>query len=256
MEEMQAQAEHVGTKIVWDHISAVDLSRRPFRLTGDSGAQFFADALVIATGAQAKWLNLPSEEHMKGRGASACATCDGFFYRGKKVAVIGGGNTAVEEALYLTNHSHDVTLIHRRDSLRAEKILQDRLFSNPNIKIIWDSEVVEFVGGGEPEALVGLDIRNRRNGEISRIEVEGAFVAIGHQPATELFRGQLELDSDGYIKVEAGTTRTSVEGVFACGDVMDKIYRQAVTAAGTGCMAALDAEKYLAAQEYEAIAAE
>jgi thioredoxin reductase (NADPH) len=256
MEEMQAQAEHVGTKVVWDHISAVDLSRRPFRLTGDSGAQYIADALVIATGAQAKWLGLPSEEHMKGRGASACATCDGFFYRGKKVAVIGGGNTAVEEALYLTNHSHDVTLIHRRDSLRAEKILQDRLFANEKINVIWDSEVVEFVGGGEPEALVGLDIRNKRTGEISRVGVEGAFVAIGHQPATELFKSQLKLDEDGYIVVEPGTTRTSVEGVFACGDVMDKIYRQAVTAAGTGCMAALDAEKYLAAQEYEAIAAE
>jgi thioredoxin reductase (NADPH) len=193
---------------------------------------------------------------MKGRGASACATCDGFFYRGKKVAVIGGGNTAVEEALYLTNHSHDVTLIHRRDSLRAEKILQDRLFAHPNVNIIWDSEVVEFVAGSEPEALVGLDIRNRRTGEISRVECEGAFVAIGHQPATELFKGQLRLDDDGYIQVEPGTTRTSVDGVFACGDVMDKIYRQAVTAAGTGCMAALDAEKYLAAQEYEAIAAE
>jgi thioredoxin reductase (NADPH) len=256
MEEMQAQAEHVGTKMVWDHISAVDLSRRPFRLTGDSGAQYVADALIISTGAQAKWLGLPSEEHMKGRGASACATCDGFFYRGKKVAVIGGGNTAVEEALYLTNHSHDVTLIHRRDSLRAEKILQDRLFAHPNVNIIWDSEVVEFVAGGEPEALVGLDIRNKRTGEISRVECEGAFVAIGHQPATELFKGQLKLDNDGYILVEAGTTKTSVEGVFACGDVMDKIYRQAVTAAGTGCMAALDAEKYLAAQEYEAIAAE
>ena len=256
MEEMQAQAEHVGTKVVWDHIAEVDLSRRPFRLTGDSGAQFFADALVIATGAQARWLGLPSEEHMKGRGASACATCDGFFYRGKKVAVIGGGNTAVEEALYLTNHSHDVTLIHRRDSFRAEKILQDRLFANPNINVIWDSEVVEFVGGGEPEALVGLDIRNKRTGEVSRVEVEGAFVAIGHSPATELFKGQLDLDADGYIGVEPGTTRTSVEGVFACGDVMDKIYRQAVTAAGTGCMAALDAEKYLAALEYEAIAAE
>jgi thioredoxin reductase (NADPH) len=256
MEEMQAQAEHVGTKIVWDHIAAVDLSRRPFRLTGDSGAQYVADALVIATGAQAKWLGLPSEEHMKGRGASACATCDGFFYRGKKVAVIGGGNTAVEEALYLTNHSHDVTLIHRRDSLRAENILQDRLFANPNVKVIWDSEVVEFVGGSEPEALIGLDIRNKRSGEVSRVEVEGAFVAIGHQPATELFRDQLKLDDEGYIEVEAGTTRTSVSGVFACGDVMDKIYRQAVTAAGTGCMAALDAEKYLAAQEYEAIAAE
>jgi thioredoxin reductase (NADPH) len=234
----------------------VDVSRRPFRLTGDGGAQYFADALVIATGAQAKWLNLPSEEHMKGRGASACATCDGFFYRGKRVAVIGGGNTAVEEALYLTNHSHDVTLIHRRDSLRAEKILQDRLFAHENIKIIWDSEVAEFVGGGDPEALVGLDVRNRLTGEVTRIPVEGAFVAIGHKPATELFEGKLALDADGYIKVEAGTTRTSVPGVFACGDVMDKIYRQAVTAAGTGCMAALDAEKYLAAMEYEAIAAE
>ncbi len=256
VEEMQAQAEHVGTKVVWDHITDVDLSRRPFRLNGDGGAQYFADALVIATGAQAKWLNMPSEEHMKGRGASACATCDGFFYRGKKVAVIGGGNTAVEEALYMTNHSHDVTLIHRRDTLRAEKILQDRLFANPHINVIWDSEVVEFVGGGDPEALVGLDIRNKRTGETSRVEVEGAFVAIGHLPATELFAGKLELDSDGYIIVEQGTTKTSVPGVFACGDVMDKIYRQAVTAAGTGCMAALDAEKYLAAQEFEALAAE
>jgi len=256
MEEMQAQAEHVGTRMVWDHISAVDLKSRPIRLTGDSGTQYFADTLIIATGAQAKWLNLPSEEHMKGRGASACATCDGFFYRGKRVAVIGGGNTAVEEALYLTNHSHDVTLIHRRDSLRAEKILQDRLFANPHIKIIWDSEVAEFVAGGEPEALVGLDIKNRLTGEITRLPVEGAFVAIGHKPATELFDGQLKLDSDGYLEVEVGTTKTSIPGVFACGDVMDKIYRQAVTAAGTGCMAALDAEKYLAAQEFEALAAE
>jgi thioredoxin reductase (NADPH) len=256
VEEMQAQAEHVGTKVVWDHISRVDLSRRPFRLSGDGGVQYFADALVIATGAQAKYLGLPSEEHMKGRGVSACATCDGFFYRGKKVAVIGGGNTAVEEALYMTNHSHDVTLVHRRDALRAEKILQDRLFANPHIDIVWDSEVVEFVGGGDPEALVGLDLRNKRTGEISRLDVEGAFVAIGHEPATELFKGQLDLDDDGYIIVESGTTRTSVAGVFACGDVMDKVYRQAVTAAGTGCMAALDAEKYLAAQEFEAMAAE
>jgi thioredoxin reductase (NADPH) len=256
VEEMQAQAEHVGTKVVWDHVSEVDLSRRPFRLSGDGGAQYFADALVIATGAQAKYLGLPSEEHMKGRGVSACATCDGFFYRGKKVAVIGGGNTAVEEALYMTNHSHDVTLVHRRGALRAEKILQDRLFANPHIDIVWDSEVVEFVGGGDPEALVGLDIRNKRTGETSRLDVEGAFVAIGHEPATELFKGQLDLDSDGYIIVESGTTKTSVPGVFACGDVMDKIYRQAVTAAGTGCMAALDAEKYLAAQEFEALAAE
>jgi thioredoxin reductase (NADPH) len=253
---MQAQAEHVGTKVVWDHVADVDLSCRPFRLTGDSGTHYFADTLVIATGAQAKWLGLPSEEHLKNKGVSACATCDGFFFRGKKVAVIGGGNTAVEEALYMTNHSHDVTLIHRRDALRAEKILQDRLFANEKIEVIWDSEVVEFVGGGDPEALVGLDIRNRKTGELSRVEVEGAFVAIGHQPATELFRGQVKLDDDGYIIVEPGSTRTSVDGVFGCGDVMDKIYRQAVTAAGTGCMAALDAEKYLAAQEYEAIAAE
>jgi len=255
MEEMQAQAEHVGTRMIWDHISEVDLSRRPFVLKGDGGNEYHADTLVIATGAQAKWLGLPSEEHMKGRGASACATCDGFFYRGKRVAVIGGGNTAVEEALYLTNHSHDVTLVHRRDSLRAEKILQDRLFAHPNIKIIWDSEVAEFVGGGTPEALVGLDIRNVKTGALSRIDVEGAFVAIGHKPATELFAGKLKLDADGYIEVETGTTRTSVPGVFACGDVMDKVYRQAVTAAGTGCMAALDAEKFLAAEEFEALQA-
>ena len=255
MEEMQAQAEHVWTKVIWDHVSEVDLSRRPFVLKGDGGTEYHADTLVIATGAQAKWLNLPSEEHMKGKGASACATCDGFFYRGKKVAVIGGGNTAVEEALYMTNHSHDVTLIHRRDSLRAEKILQDRLFAHPNIKIIWDSEVAEFVGGGMPEALVGLDVRNVKSGAITRLDVDGAFVAIGHKPATELFQGKLKLDSDGYIEVETGTTRTSVEGVFACGDVMDKIYRQAVTAAGTGCMAALDAERFLAAEEFEALQA-
>src|ERR1041385_865834 len=177
VEEMQAQAEHVGTKVVWDHITEVDLSRRPFRLSGDGGAQYFADALVIATGAQAKWLNLPSEEHMKGRGASACATCDGFFYRGKKVAVIGGGNTAVEEALYMTNHSHDVTLIHRRDTLRAEKILQERLFANPKIKPLWNKEVIEFVGGGDPEGLVALKLKDTVTGEVSQIEVEGGFVA-------------------------------------------------------------------------------
>src|SRR5678815_3077145 len=207
MEEMQAQAEHVGTKVVWDHISSVDLSRRPFLLVGDSGTEYRADALVIATGAQAKWLGLPSEEHMKGRGASACATCDGFFYRGKRVAVIGGGNTAVEEALYLTNHSHDVTLIHRRDSLRAEKILQDRLFANPNIKVMWDREVAQFVAGGEPEGLVAVDLRDTVTGAIERLDTEGAFVAISHSPATELFRGHLDLDADGYIRVEEGTTR-------------------------------------------------
>jgi thioredoxin reductase (NADPH) len=256
MEEMQAQAEHVGTKMIWDHISSVDLSRRPFTLKGDGGTEYHADTLVIATGAQAKWLNLPSEEHMKGRGASACATCDGFFYRGKKVAVIGGGNTAVEEAIYMTNHSQDVTLIHRRDSLRAEKILQDRLFANPHINVIWNAEVSEFLSGGMPEALTGLRLRDTQTGAMRDIDVEGAFVAIGHAPATELFKDQLELDSDGYLKVEIGSTRTNIPGVFACGDVMDKIYRQAVTAAGTGCMAALDAEKFLAAQEYEALAAE
>jgi thioredoxin reductase (NADPH) len=255
MEEMQAQAEHVGAKMVWDHIVDVDLTRRPFRLIGDGGTVYSGDVLVIATGAQAKWLNMPSEEHLKGKGVSACATCDGFFYRGKKVAVIGGGNTAVEEALYMTNHSHDVTLIHRRDSLRAEKILQDRLFANPRIKVLWNKTVDCFVAGGEPEGLVALDLRDTRSGELSRIEVEGGFVAIGHSPATELFRGKLALDADGYIEVDTGSTRTSVEGVFACGDVMDKIYRQAVTAAGTGCMAALDAEKFLAEAEFEASAA-
>jgi thioredoxin reductase (NADPH) len=256
MEEMQAQAEHVGAKMVWDHISSVDLSRRPFVVKGDGGTDYHADTLVIATGAQARWLGLPSEEHMKNRGVSACATCDGFFFRGKKVAVIGGGNTAVEEAIYMTNHSQDVTLIHRRDSLRAEKILQDRLFANPHIKVIWNAEVEQFVAGGSPEALTGLELKDTQNGTMRKIEVDGAFVAIGHKPATELFAGQLKLDEDGYIEVEVGTTRTNISGVFACGDVMDKVYRQAVTAAGTGCMAALDAEKFLAEMEYEAIAAE
>src|SRR5829696_5950484 len=215
MEEMQAQAEHVGTRMVWDHISAVDLKSRPIRLTGDNGTQYFADSLIIATGAQAKWLNLPSEEHMKGRGASACATCDGFFYRGKKVAVIGGGNTAVEEAIYMTNHSQDVTLIHRRDSLRAEKILQDRLFANPHIKIIWNAEVADFLSGGMPEALTGLRLKDTQTGALTKIEVEGAFVAIGHSPATELFKDQLQLDKDGYIEVEVGSTRATIPGVFA-----------------------------------------
>ena len=256
MEEMQAQAEHVGTRMLWDHIYDVDLSRRPFRLTGDGGTTYLADTLVIATGAQAKWLGLASEEHMKGKGASACATCDGFFYRGKTVAVIGGGNTAVEEALYLTNHSQDVTLIHRRDTLRAERILQDRLFANPHIKVLWNHAVEEFVSGGVPETLVGLRLKDRLTGVEKVIDVDGAFVAIGHKPATELFQGKLRLDEDGYIAVDTGTTQTSVDGVFACGDVMDKIYRQAVTAAGTGCMAALDAGRFLAAQEYEALAAE
>lgn len=254
MEEMQGQAEHVGTRLMYDTIVKVDLSKRPFRLIGDSGDVYSGDVLIIATGAQAKWLGLDSEELMKGKGVSACATCDGFFYRGKKVAVIGGGNTAVEEALYLTNHSDDVTLIHRRDSLKAERILQDRLFANPKITVLWNKEVRSFVGGGTPEGLVGIDLLDRVTGEQTRLDVEGGFVAIGHHPATELFRGHLTLDSDGYIEVEKGGTRTSVEGVFACGDVMDKIYRQAVTAAGTGCMAALDAERFLAEADFEKVA--
>jgi thioredoxin reductase (NADPH) len=254
MDEMSAQAEHVGTTLIYDTIVGVDLSRRPFRLTGDSGDIYEGDVLIIATGAQAKWLGLDSEELMKGKGVSACATCDGFFYRGKKVAVIGGGNTAVEEALYLTNHSDDVTLIHRRDFLRAEKILQDRLFAHSNITVLWNKEVRRFIGSGMPELLTGLELVDTLTGETSMLEVDGGFVAIGHHPATELFRGHLALDSDGYIEVEKGSTRTSVPGVFACGDVMDKIYRQAITAAGTGCMAALDAERFIAEADFEKLA--
>ncbi len=254
MEQMQKQAEHVGTRMIWDTVVSVDLTRRPFRLTGDGGDVYEGDILVIATGAQAKWLGLDSEEAMKGKGVSACATCDGFFYRGKKVAVIGGGNTAVEEALYLTNHSPDVTLIHRRDSLRAEKILQDRLFAHKGVSVVWNKEVRTFIDGGGTAGLVALELEDTVTGERGRIDTDGAFVAIGHHPATELFRGHLDLDQDGYIAVETGSTRTSVPGVFACGDVQDKIYRQAVTAAGSGCMAALDAERFLAASEYEEIA--
>jgi thioredoxin reductase (NADPH) len=251
MEEMTAQAEHVGTSMVYDIIVDVDLTERPFRITGDSGDVFLADTLVIATGAQAKWLGLPSETAMQGKGVSACATCDGFFYRGKKVAVIGGGNTAVEEALYLTNHSQDVTLIHRRDSLRAEKILQDRLFAHPHIKILWNQGVDEFIGGGDPEGLVALRLKDRVSGEVSTLTVDGAFVAIGHSPATELFVDKLPMD-EGYLLVEKGSSRTAIPGVFAAGDVSDKIYRQAVTAAGMGCMAALDAEKFLAHADFAA----
>ncbi|NLS27008.1 Thioredoxin reductase [Sphingomonas sp. S2M10] len=254
MQEMQAQAEHVGAQMMWDTIVEVDVSQRPFRMVGDGGTVYTGDTLVIATGAQARWLGLDSEELLKGRGVSACATCDGFFFRGKKVAVIGGGNTAVEEALYLTNHSHDVTLIHRRDSLRAEKILQQRLFANERITMAWNKEVSRFIGGGQPEGLVGIELKDTVTGELSTLEVDGGFVAIGHHPATELFRGHIALDDDGYIQVEKGTTNTSVPGVFACGDVMDKHYRQAITAAGTGCMAALDAERFLAAADFETVA--
>lgn len=252
MEEMQAQAEHVGTRMMWDIISALDVSKRPFTLTGDSGDTYIADTLVIATGAQARWLGLDSEMALQGKGISACATCDGFFYRGKKVVVIGGGNTAVEEALYLTNHSQDVTLIHRRDSLRAERILQERLFAHPNVTILWNKAVDRFVGGGDPEVLVGVDLRDTVTGKTSHIATDGAFVAIGHKPATEVFVGHLPMDEDGYLLVETGSTKTAIRGVFAAGDVTDKIYRQAVTAAGMGCMAALDAEKFLAEAEFVA----
>ena len=252
MEEMKAQAEHVGTRMMWDTIVEVDLANgSPFRAVGDSGDEYIGDVLVIATGAQAKWLGVPGEMELGGKGVSACATCDGFFYRGKKVAVIGGGNTAVEEALYLTNHSDDVTLIHRRDELRSEKILQERLFKNPKIKVLWNKAVESFEGG-ENGALGHLNLRDTVTGEDSQLHVDGAFVAIGHAPSTELFKGKLELDSSGYIVVEAGTPKTAIPGVFAAGDVMDHTYRQAVTAAGTGCMAALDAERFLATLEEDA----
>jgi thioredoxin reductase (NADPH) len=256
MQEMQAQAEHVGAVMMWDTIVEVDLSSRPFRLIGDDGNVYEGETLVIATGAQAKWLGLDSEHALKGKGVSACATCDGFFYRGRKVAVIGGGNTAVEEALYLTNHSQDVTLIHRRDSLRAERILQERLHAHPGIKVLWNKEVREFVDGGDNAGLTALELVDTVTGEISRIDVDGGFVAIGHHPSTELFRGHIKLDDDGYIAVDPGSTRTSVPGVFACGDVADKVYRQAITAAGTGCMAALDAERFLQAVELAPLVAE
>lgn len=259
MEQMQAQAEHVGTKMMWDTITEVDLAGgSPFKAIGDSGDEYVGDVLVIATGAQAKWLGVPGEEMLGGKGVSACATCDGFFYRGKKVAVIGGGNTAVEEALYLTNHSDDVTLIHRRDELRSEKILQDRLFANEKITPKWNKTVQSFEPG-EDGMLSHLVLKDTQTGEESTLEVDGAFVAIGHAPATELFKGKLPMDDGGYLLVEPGTPKTEIPGVFACGDVMDHIYRQAVTAAGTGCMAALDAERFLAEKEdaeRQAVAAE
>jgi thioredoxin reductase (NADPH) len=251
MDEMKAQAEHVGSEMVFDLIEQCDFSARPFKLTAESGDFYIADTVVIATGAQARWLGLDSEKAFQGQGVSACATCDGFFYRGKKVAVIGGGNTAVEEALYLTNHSQDVTLIHRRDSLRAEKILQDRLFANPAITVMWNKGVDTFLGSDE-QGLTGLALRDTMTGESSILNVDGAFVAIGHKPATEVFAGHLPMDNDGYLLVETGSTRTNIPGVFAAGDVTDKIYRQAVTAAGMGCMAALDAEKFLAHAAHEA----
>ena len=252
MEEMKAQAEHVGTRMLWDTIVEIDLENgSPFRAIGDSGDEYIGDALVIATGAQAKWLGVPGEQELGGKGVSACATCDGFFYRGKKVAVIGGGNTAVEEALYLTNHSDDVTLIHRREELRAEKILQDRLLKHPKITVMWNKAVESFEGDPLAGGLTHLALRDTVDGSSSDLKVDGAFVAIGHAPATELVKGKLPLDDGGYVVVEPGTPRTEIPGVFACGDVMDHTYRQAVTAAGTGCMAALDAERFLAGLEIE-----
>jgi thioredoxin reductase (NADPH) len=253
MQEMQAQAEHVGTRMMWDTITDVDIAGgSPFRAKGDSGDEYVGDVLVIATGAQAKWLGVPGEEALGGKGVSACATCDGFFYRGKKVVVIGGGNTAVEEALYLTNHSDDVTLIHRRGELRSEKILQDRLLANPKITVLWNKKVDEFLGDPLAGGLTGLKLTDTVTGETSEFSTEGAFVAIGHAPSTELFKDKLAMDESGYLWTEPGTPKTSVPGVFACGDVMDHTYRQAVTAAGTGCMAALDAERFLAERDFEA----
>ena len=252
MEQMRAQAEHVGTQMIWDTIVEIDLkSGPPFRAKGDSGDEYIASTVVIATGASAKWLGVPGEQELGGKGVSACATCDGFFYRGKKVAVIGGGNTAVEEALYLTNHSDDVTLIHRRDELRAEKILQERLLNHPKINVIWNKAVESFEAG--PTGALGhLNLRDTQTGEDSTLEVDGAFVAIGHAPATELFKGKLPMDEGGYLLTEPGSPKTDVPGVFAAGDVTDHVYRQAVTAAGMGCMAALDAERFLAGLEIDA----
>jgi thioredoxin reductase (NADPH) len=255
MEQMQRQAEHVGTRIVSDLIVSADLSERPFTCVGDSGDVYVADALVICTGAQARWLGLPSEETFRGFGVSACATCDGFFFRGKEVVVVGGGNTAVEEALYLTNHATRVTLIHRRDRLRAEKILQARLFANPKIRVQWDSTVDEILGDRDPARVTGVRIENVKTGERSVIPCDGFFVAIGHTPVTDLFRGQIALDAEGYILTRPDSTATDVPGVFAAGDVRDKVFRQAVTAAGMGCMAALEAEKFLAAEEAAALRA-
>jgi thioredoxin reductase (NADPH) len=249
MEQMRQQADHVGTRMFLDLIVVIDLSRRPFVATGDSGDLYTGDTVIIATGAQARWLGLPSEEAFRGFGVSACATCDGFFFRGKDVFVVGGGNTAVEEAIYLTNHVRRVTLVHRRDALRAEKILQDRLFRNPKIDVVWDSVVEEILGVPEPPVVSGIRLRNVRTGALSEHACDGIFIAIGHTPVTEFLVGQIPLDPEGYMIARSDSTETAIPGVFAAGDVRDKIFRQAVTAAGMGCMAALEAEKFLAAQE-------
>jgi thioredoxin reductase (NADPH) len=246
MEQMRAQALHVGTELVEDVIVKAELGVRPFRLTGDSGQIYTGDALVIATGAQAKWLGLPSEKKFAGFGVSACATCDGFFFRGKEVAVIGGGNSAVEEALYLSHLASKVTLIHRRDSFRAERVLQERVFANPKIEVVWDTALEEILGHENPPGVAGVRLRHLKTGAVSERKLDGVFIAIGHAPATDLFKGQLAMKESGYIIVKPGTTETNIPGVFAAGDVADDTYRQAVTAAGLGCMAALEAEKYLA----------
>ena len=247
MEQMHAQAVHVGTKMVSDHILAADLSKRPFTLTGDSGQVYTCDSLIIATGAQARWLGIDSEEHFKGYGVSACATCDGFFFRNKQVIVVGGGNTAVEEALYLANLAAKVTVIHRRDSFRAERILQERLFAHPKIEVLWNKAIEAFTGDQSPPSVTGVDLIDTKTGEKSKLATDGVFVAIGHSPASSLFEGQLTMKHGGYIWTAADSSATSVEGVFAAGDVTDDVFRQAVTAAGMGCMSALEAERWLAA---------
>jgi thioredoxin reductase (NADPH) len=255
MDEMKAQAEHVGTEIVMDHIVKVDLKQRPFRLEGDSGDTFTCDTLIICTGAQAKWLGIPSEHAFQGHGVSACATCDGFFYKGKEVVVVGGGNAAVEEAMFLTNFASKVTVVHRRDSFRGEKILHERLFKNPKIQVVWNSEIAEITGTQDPKSVTGVRLKNVKTGAITARKVDGVFIAIGHAPATELFKGQLETNKGGYLITKPDSTATSIPGVFAAGDVKDEIFRQAVTAAGMGCMAALEAERYLAAVSETHIAA-
>jgi thioredoxin reductase (NADPH) len=250
MEQMQAQAEHVGTEIINDIVLKVDLSQRPFRLECDSGQVWLAETLIISTGAQARWLGLDSEQKFQGFGVSACATCDGFFYRGKDVVVVGGGNTAVEEALFLTNFASKVTLVHRRDELRAEKILQERLFAHPKVEVIWDSAIDEVLGETDPLGVTGVRLKNVKTGETKTIDCAGVFVAIGHAPASELFKGQLSMDAAGYLDVKPGTASTEIEGVYAAGDVTDDVYRQAVTAAGMGCMAALEAVRFLAEEDH------
>jgi thioredoxin reductase (NADPH) len=254
MEQMQKQAQHVGTRLFFDTVISCDLSRRPFRCLGDSGDVYLGDTLVISTGAQARWLGLASEKRFQGYGVSACATCDGFFFRGKQVAIVGGGNTAVEEALFLTNFATKVTLIHRRDRLRAEKIAQDRLFRNPKIEVIWNTVVEEVLGTENPPGVTGLTLRNVLTGQISELPTDGLFIAIGHNPATQIFHGKLAMDAEGYIQTTPDSMATSVPGVYAAGDVKDKVFRQAVTAAGMGCMAALEAERFLAVEEDAAAA--